>query len=100
MVNGVPPGTSRGGHAHKLCEQFLICTSGAVTVELDDGSQRSSVLLDRRNLGLLIPALVWGRQIYHEIEASLLVLASHNYDAADYIHDYGEFMQIRNRIDN
>lgn len=94
LVHGVPPGSSRGAHAHKLCDQFLICTAGAVTVEFDNGTEKDSILLNRRNVGLFLPSLVWARQTYLEPNSSLLVLASHEYDPADYIHGYEEYIEI------
>ena len=37
LVYNVPPGTTRGGHAHRQCEQYLIAVRGSVSVTLDDG---------------------------------------------------------------
>ena len=36
-VYDVPGGESRGGHAHKHCQEFIIAVSGSFTVTLDDG---------------------------------------------------------------
>ena len=36
----VPGGESRGGHAHKTLEQFIIAASGSFDVILDDGVER------------------------------------------------------------
>ena len=94
LVFDAPPGTARGGHAHKACHQFLIAVSGTVTVTLDDGTTRSDVTLDRPNQGLHVPPGVWSEQRYNDGESRLLVLASHRYDASDYVHDYREFLQM------
>lgn len=92
LVYDVPSREVRGEHAHHVCEQFLICVSGSVTVAVDDGEQRSEVVLDEPTLGVYIPPLVWGSQFRYEPDAVLLVLASHAYDPSDYIREYDAFL--------
>lgn len=82
----------RGEHAHRTCEQFLVCVHGAVAVVCDDGTQRQEFVLDSKELGLYMPPLVWGIQYKYTPEATLLVFASHGYDAKDYIRDYDQFL--------
>ena len=43
--------------------------------------------------------MIWGTQWRYTRDALLLVLASHPYDAADYIRDYEEFLEERGRSD-
>lgn len=93
----VPTGEPRGIHAHRACEQFLICMRGSVTAVVDDGSRRREVILDDPTLGLYMPALTWGTQYRYSADAVLVVLASELYDADDYIHDYEEFRRLRNQ---
>ncbi|CAN5520552.1 N/A [soil metagenome] len=90
----IPDGEVRGTHAHRQCEQFLICQRGSVTAVVDDGTNRTEVVLDRPYLGLYMPALTWGTQYRYSADAVLLVLASDAYDADDYIHDYEEFKAL------
>jgi hypothetical protein len=94
LVYDVPPGQSRGGHAHRRCEQYMIAVSGGVRVTLDDGQSRSEHLLERPDLGLHVPVWIWGEQHYLTADARLLVLASEPYDAADYIDDYRQFLAL------
>ena len=35
----VPGGESRGGHAHKECQEFIIAASGSFSVTLDNGEE-------------------------------------------------------------
>src|ERR1043165_5164466 len=84
----IPGGESRGAHAHKKCHQFLIATSGAFEVLLDDGKTKRQVLLNQPDRGLHIPPGIWASEINFSSGANCLVLASENYDAADYIRDY------------
>lgn len=94
LVFDVPNQEVRGSHAHKECEQFLICVKGSLNVMVDDGSVRSEVVLDSPDLGVYIPPLVWGTQYRYSEDAVLLVFASHSYDDADYIRDYKDFQSI------
>lgn len=93
MVFDVPSKDVRGEHAHKKLEQLLVCAAGSVSVMLDDGKCRQEFLLDSPELALYIPPMVWGVQYRYSADARLLVLASMEYDAADYIRDYDEFLR-------
>lgn len=91
VVSGVTSGHVRGEHAHRQCSQFLSCVSGTMDVLVDDGERRASVRLDRPSVGLLVPPGVWAAQFNFSVDAVLVVLASHPYEAEDYIRDYEQF---------
>ena len=97
MVFDVPSKEVRGAHAHRECDQFLVCVAGSVACLVDDGSTREEVELSSPHLGLRIPPMVWGVQYKYSPDAVLLVLASHEYDPDDYIRDYDEFLAERKR---
>jgi acetyltransferase-like isoleucine patch superfamily enzyme len=92
MVMNVPSHETRGAHAHRTCAQYLTCVTGSCAVVVDDGEQRLEVRLDDPCVGIHVPPLVWAIQYRYTRDAVLLVLASHPYDAADYIRDYDEFL--------
>ena len=94
IVFDVPTKHVRGEHAHRRCQQFLVCVKGAVAVIVDDGAHREEILLDRPNLGLYVPPMVWCIQYKYSRDAVLLVFASENYDPADYIRDYEQFLSL------
>lgn len=97
VVFDVPSEELRGEHAHHHCEQFLICIRGSCRALLDDGRDRREVILDRPELGLYMPPMIWGTQYRYTRDAVLLVLASLAYDPGDYIRTYDAFMtQVRN----
>ena len=96
-VYGVPAGQTRGGHAHRTLEQLLVCVSGGLDVDLDDGRERRSVRLDRPWQGLYVPPLVWASQRDMEPGTVYLVLTSAPHDEAEYIRDYGEFRKRAGR---
>lgn len=92
IVYDVPSAETRGAHAHRACEQFLIAVKGSVSAIVDDGINREEFVLDRPDMGLYMPAMTWGTQYRYTSDAVLLVLASHAYDSSDYIRDYAEFI--------
>lgn len=93
-VSGVPGPEVRGEHAHLECHQLLVAVAGSLEVICDDGEDTRSYTLDRPDIALYIPPLVWGVQHQYSADAVLLVLASHPYDAADYIRNYDEFIRV------
>ena len=93
-VYDVPSIQVRGEHAHRICEEFLVCVSGQVTVGVDDGKGRDEYVLDNPRIGLYIPARVWTVQYRYTDHAVLVVAASHSYDPDDYIRDYAKFLEF------
>ena len=91
IVFDVPSEYVRGEHAHRVCQQFLVCVKGSCAVMVDDGTVRDEVLLDQPNLGLYMPAMIWGVQYKYSRDAVLLVFASEYYDPEDYIRNYDDF---------
>lgn len=95
MVFDVPSKEVRGEHAHKECQQLLICVRGSVNCLADDGERRVEYVLDTPEKSLHIPAMVWGTQYKYTPDAVLVVLASHPYDPADYIREYETFLRLK-----
>jgi UDP-2-acetamido-3-amino-2,3-dideoxy-glucuronate N-acetyltransferase len=93
VVMDVPSKEVRGAHAHRVCKQLLTCLRGSVNVVVDDGSNREEFVLDNPELALYLPPMVWGIQYKYSSDASLLVLASEQYDPDDYIRDYEQFLR-------
>jgi len=90
----VPGGETRGGHAHKHLQQFMIAASGSFDVIVDDGFSRERFHLNRSYYGLYIPPLIW-RELNNFSSGSVcLVLTSEYYDEEDYIRDYETFKKI------
>lgn len=99
LVFDVPSQETRGEHAHKNCHQFLVCVKGSVRVLADDGRQRQEFLLASPSVGIHISPMIWGTQYRYSSDAVLLVFASENYDGADYIREYNEFLELRRDFD-
>lgn len=92
VVFDVPSLELRGEHAHKRCQQFLICMHGSCRVLLDDGQNRCEVTLDRPDMGVFMPEMIWGTQYRYSPESVLLVFASRKYEAEDYLRTYDAFL--------
>jgi len=94
FVHGVPSKEVRGEHAHRQCQQFLICLTGSVSCIVDDGTTRQEYVLDDPSMGLHMPAMTWGTQYDYSADAVLVVFASRPYEDQDYIRDYEEFRAL------
>lgn len=88
-------GASRGFHAHRVLKQVVVCVSGSCRLVLDNGKQKTRVLLDDASKGILIEGLIWREMHDFSHDCVLMVLASEYYDDADYIRDYKEFLEIK-----
>lgn len=89
----VPGGESRGGHAHKKCQSFIIAVSGSFTVRLDDGHRHETYHLNHPYQGLLINTGVWRTLEDFSSGAVCLALASELFDEKDYIREYDDFIR-------
>lgn len=89
----IPGGESRGAHAHIECHQFIVAASGSFEVALDDGRNKRTVLLNRPFYGLHVLPGIWAAEQGFSSGSICLVLASHGYEADDYIRDYNEFLK-------
>jgi len=93
FVYGVPSEDVRGEHAHKECSQFLVCLAGSVHVVVDDGEKMREIRLDKPQIGLHMPTMIWGIQYKFSKDAVLMVMASHPYNSDEYIRDYTDFLK-------
>lgn len=95
-IYDIPGGEDRGAHAHKECHQFIVAASGSFEVELNDGSNKHSILLNRPYYGLHIPPGIWAAEKGFSSGAICLVLASHKFNEEDYIRSFDEYMNYIN----
>lgn len=93
-IYDIPGGEDRGAHAHKECHQFLIAASGSFEIEMDDGTNKRTVILNRPYFGLHIPPGVWASEKGFSSGAICLVLASHLYSESDYLRDYNHYLSF------
>ncbi len=72
----------RGRHAHKVCQQVIICVKGSCSVFVDG----NEYVLDNPSTGLYVPPSFTASMTYFETDSIVLVLASEKYDKDDYIY--------------
>ena len=92
----VPSDAYRGGHAHKNLIQFMIPLSGSFEVLVDDGNNKTKIMLNKPHKGLLIPKGIWREMDNFSSGAVCAVLASDYFDEEDYFRDYDEFKKFKN----
>jgi dTDP-4-dehydrorhamnose 3,5-epimerase-like enzyme len=91
-IYDVPGGESRGGHAYRENEEFIVALSGSFDVVLDDGNNKKIFSLNRSYYGLYVPKGLWREMNNFSTNSLALVLASTPYNANDYIYDYQCFL--------
>ena len=91
----VPGGESRGGHAYRDNEEFIIAMSGSFDVVVDDGKERKVISLNRSYYGLFVPAGLWREMVNFSTNALALEFGSIHYDEADYVYEYDEFIKMK-----
>ena len=94
----IPGGASRGAHAHKELEQFIVAASGSFTVTLDDGKCKRNFFLNRPYQGLYVKPGIWRDLADFSSGAVAMVLASEMYKQEDYIREYEEFIAFKSGI--
>ncbi|KID57945.1 dTDP-6-deoxy-3,4-keto-hexulose isomerase [Pseudoalteromonas luteoviolacea] len=92
-IYGVDPQIPRGFHAHKATQQVAICIKGSCKMLMDDGNQKTTVLMNSPTQGVLIDVMQWHEMHDFSEDCILMVLASEHYDESDYIRDYDNFLK-------
>jgi dTDP-4-dehydrorhamnose 3,5-epimerase-like enzyme len=88
-IDGIKKGVKRGGHGHKICQQYFICLEGTIfvkTIDIKTKEQKCTIL--SKNEGLYIGTYKWAEQEYLQDNSILLCLCSEEYDKDDYITEW------------
>lgn len=95
-IYDVPGGESRGGHAFRKNDEFIIALSGSFDVIVDDGVQKTKYTLNRSYFGLYVPAGLWREIENFSTNSIALEFGSEHYCKEDYIRNYDEFLKLKN----
>ena len=87
-IYDVPGGETRGGHAFREQQEFIVALSGSFDVVVDDGKEKIVYQLNRSYNGLYIPNGFWRYIDNFSTNSLALILASTPYCSEDYIFDY------------
>lgn len=83
----------RGKHANRKSEFVLFNISGSSKVRVISEDGRAEVyVLDRPNIGLYLPHMVWKEMYEFSEDSVMMVLSSEVYDAGEYIRNFDEFV--------
>ena len=93
-VYDVPGGETRGSHAFKNSEEFIIALSGSFDIVLNDGREERKFSLNRSYYGLYIPRMIWRKIENFSTNSLALILSSAPYYEDDYIRDFNQFLTI------
>lgn len=96
-IYDVPCEAVRGGHAHWTCAEVVVPVSGAFTMLVDDGKERMQVRMSSPQEGVLIEPGAWCELRDFEPGTVLVVMASQAYTPEGYVHDYEEYIKMKNR---
>jgi oxalate decarboxylase/phosphoglucose isomerase-like protein (cupin superfamily) len=95
-IYDVPGGESRGGHAFKSQQEFIIAISGSFDVIVQDGTSEKRIQLNRSYYGVYIPKMIWRSLENFSTNSLALLVSDTSYNAGDYIRDIDEFKSLRN----
>ncbi len=93
----VPSNSQRGGHAHIEQHEMLVALSGSFEVKIDDGKEQKKVVLNKPNIGLLIPTGIWRELDNFSSGSVCLVFNSGVFKEEDYIREYQGFLDYKTR---
>lgn len=90
-----PERITRGRHAHKKTTILVVALAGKIVITTETLSgKKQTFTLDKPNVGLLIPPMVWHVQRYSHT-AVQVALADQPYNEREYIRDYKIFKKYR-----
>ena len=94
-LHHIVEGKDRGAHALLDSTEIIVAVHGSFVVDLDDAVNKTSVLLDSPEKGLIIRPGVWFRTHSYMEDGVTLVIAEEEYTRDKYTYDYEEFKRLR-----
>jgi len=94
-LHHIQEGKDRGAHALLEGMEIMVAIHGSFVVDLDDGLEKTSVLLDDPSKGLIIRPGVWFRTHSYKKDGVSLILADEEYRRDRYTYDYNVFTSLR-----
>lgn len=85
--------TDRGGHAHADTDQVVIAAAGHFKMDLSDGTNTQTYVLDDPTRGVYTPRMVFIRLYDFSPGAVCLVLASTHYDISKSIRSWEDYLK-------
>ncbi|WP_036595511.1 sugar 3,4-ketoisomerase [Ottowia thiooxydans] len=86
----------RGGHAHRATEQIVIAAAGSFEMNLSNGRESRTFLLDSPTRGLFLSPMLFISMQSFAPGTCALVLASTHYDGTKSIRSWEEYLAAIN----
>jgi dTDP-4-dehydrorhamnose 3,5-epimerase-like enzyme len=93
-MHRVPSGRERGAHAHRHTQQGVIAVAGAFAIDVSDGTEQATYVMDDPNRCLYLPAMVWVRLHGFTPATVALVLCDTAYNPQHVIRDWDEYRRL------
>jgi len=74
---------------------LIVSCMSSFDVTIDDGTNRTTITLNRAYNGLYVPKQIWAELVNFSSGAVCLVLASDLYDEAEYFRRYDDFVEFK-----
>jgi len=94
-LHHIVEGKDRGAHALLDSSEIMVAVHGSFVVDLDDTENKTSILLDSPEKGLIIRPGIWFRTHSYKDDGVSLILAEEEYARNKYTYDYEEFKRLR-----
>ncbi|HOU36138.1 MAG TPA: FdtA/QdtA family cupin domain-containing protein [Candidatus Omnitrophota bacterium] len=85
--------SDRGGHAHTDTDQVIVASYGSFKVEISDGTDSRSFVLDDAQKGLYVPRMIFIKLSDFSPGAVCTVLASTHYDIKRSIRTWEDYLK-------
>ena len=92
-IYDVPGGETRGGHAYRTTQEFIVALSGSFDVVIDDGKTKQTYSLNRSYYGLYVPTMMWRQMQNFSTNSLALIVTNTEFNLDDYIYDYDLFLK-------
>jgi WxcM-like, C-terminal. len=94
-IYDVPGGETRGSHAFKEQQEFIVALSGSFDICIHDGNEEHRFSMNRSYYGLYIPRMMWRKLDNFSTNSLALIVSDRQFDETDYIRDFEEFLKIK-----
>ena len=94
-LHHIADGKDRGEHALLGSTEIIVAVHGSFVVDLDDTVNKTSVLLDSPDKGLVIRPGIWFRTHSYKNDGVSLILAEEAYSRDKYTYDFEEYKRMR-----
>lgn len=92
-IRDVPNGSGRGSHGHKALRQCFLCLRGSFKLTITRRGRTDTVILDRPDVAAVVGPGCWRDLSDFSDDSVVIVLASDEYEEADYIRRYEDFVR-------